>query len=195
MNPIFTLPYSEYAVAMALRKHFKKKDQFSILIPLSRQQKGYDLLLYNNKSKKCVTLQIKSSRNYEHQKTYKGVDVSLKNHLWFNRFKIKKGSADYYIFFAPYLKNKVEGKKLNKDRKISKWYDKLILVFTESEMSKFVKKLKNKTNNKQSNYFSFAFDREEDVHLTRGRGNKNPVKADKYLFDNKIREIFRRLHK
>ena len=49
MEAIFSLPYPEFAIATILQKNFKKKDGFSIQIPLSRQQKGLDLLVYNQR--------------------------------------------------------------------------------------------------------------------------------------------------
>ena len=38
MDPIFTLPYSEYAVAQLLTKHLKKTDGYRIAMPLSRRE-------------------------------------------------------------------------------------------------------------------------------------------------------------
>ena len=59
MEAIFSLPYPEFAIATILQKNFKKKDGFSIQIPLSRQQKGLDLLVYNQKSKKPSQSKLK----------------------------------------------------------------------------------------------------------------------------------------
>ncbi|MEZ4200803.1 MAG: hypothetical protein R3B69_04485 [Candidatus Paceibacterota bacterium] len=41
----FTIPFPEYDIADILQKQFPKKENFSVAIPLSRQQKFYDLLL------------------------------------------------------------------------------------------------------------------------------------------------------
>lgn len=66
MNPIFTLNYPELLVAEYLQKHFVKKAGYSVLVPLSGQQKGYDLALMrrNSHGTKVVTFQVKSSRTY-----------------------------------------------------------------------------------------------------------------------------------
>ncbi len=65
MESIFTLPYPEYVIASLLQKHLKKKQGYSVQIPLSRQQKGIDLLVYNQKTKKAVSIQVKSSRSWQ----------------------------------------------------------------------------------------------------------------------------------
>ena len=62
MNPVLTLPFSEAAVVDELEKYFKKKEGYSILIPSSRQQRGFDLVLLNSKSKKSISLQVKGSQ-------------------------------------------------------------------------------------------------------------------------------------
>jgi len=58
MDAIFTLPYTEYVVATYLQK----KEGYSVQIPLSRQQKGIDLLVCSLQSRKAASIQVKSSR-------------------------------------------------------------------------------------------------------------------------------------
>ena len=60
----FTIPFPEYDIADILQRKFPKKENFSVSIPLSRQQKFYDLLLVNGKNKKILTIQVKSSRTF-----------------------------------------------------------------------------------------------------------------------------------
>jgi len=50
MDGIFTLPYSEVYVAETLNHLFRPKEGYGVFIPSSRQQKGIDLLLYNQKN-------------------------------------------------------------------------------------------------------------------------------------------------
>lgn len=62
MDPVFTLPWTEFSMANALSKSFKKKDGYSLLVPLSREEKGIDLVLLrkdSNGKSKAVTLQVK----------------------------------------------------------------------------------------------------------------------------------------
>ena len=45
MEPILTLPYSEWLVAEQLMKALPASQGYSVYAPLSRQEKGVDLLL------------------------------------------------------------------------------------------------------------------------------------------------------
>jgi hypothetical protein len=94
----FTLPYPEYDIANLLQETFQKKNGFSVSIPLSRQQKGFDLLLVNEKNKKVITIQVKSSRTYLSTKdTYE-----FEFYSWFNVFDIKDNVSDFYFLYMPY---------------------------------------------------------------------------------------------
>jgi hypothetical protein len=42
MEPVITFPYSEFRVAERLADFFKKKAGFSVLLPSSRTEKGFD---------------------------------------------------------------------------------------------------------------------------------------------------------
>jgi hypothetical protein len=65
MDPIFTLQWPEFVVAEKLQKLLPRKDGYSILISLSRQEKGLDLAVLkktdSNKSS-VTTIQVKASR-------------------------------------------------------------------------------------------------------------------------------------
>ena len=45
MEPIVTLPYSEWLVAEQLMKQLPARQGYSVYAPLSRQEKGVDLLV------------------------------------------------------------------------------------------------------------------------------------------------------
>jgi hypothetical protein len=45
MDPIIALPYSEWVVAQQLTKSFPVREGYSVFAPLSRQEKGVDLVL------------------------------------------------------------------------------------------------------------------------------------------------------
>ena len=84
MEGVFTLPYSEYRVANSLNTFFCKKEGYGLFIPMSRQLKGIDLLLFNQKSGKKLTIQIKASRAYIHDPK----KTDTKYGIWFNNFFI-----------------------------------------------------------------------------------------------------------
>jgi len=66
MEPIFTLPYSEYVVAQRLATVLHSAQGFSLHAPLSRQEKGVDLVvtLRTGGLTRAATLQVKASRTY-----------------------------------------------------------------------------------------------------------------------------------
>jgi len=45
MDPVFTLQWPEFVVAHRLQQQLPKKDGYSLLIPLSRQEKAVDLAI------------------------------------------------------------------------------------------------------------------------------------------------------
>jgi hypothetical protein len=45
MEPIFSLPYSEFCVAQQLARLLPAAEGYSLYAPVSRQQKGVDLLI------------------------------------------------------------------------------------------------------------------------------------------------------
>lgn len=90
MNPVFTLNYPELLVAETLQQHFKPKDGYGILVPLSVQQKGYDLALLcrSTSGTKVATLQVKSSRTYRGTPgtSPKSKVRTFAHYMWLNQF-------------------------------------------------------------------------------------------------------------
>lgn len=169
MNPVFTLPYSEYEVANELAQHFKKSKGYSILLPVSRQQKGFDLVLYNSKTKKSLRIQVKSSRTYSGNEPKKKTEnEKFKYYTWFNKFHVKKGISDYYILFGLYSKEVKKGIKLDHSRKPKKWYSFIILALKEKEITNLFKGVKHS--------FGFGFNSEDRIILTRPATHKNITK-------------------
>jgi len=183
MEGVFTLPYSEYEVINKMSKLLKKQEGYSFFIPTSRQQKGVDFVILNQKSKKLLRVQVKSSRSYN------DYNKEQNNYLWFNNFlnKYEKGNADLYVLYGLYPQFK-EGNKVNAKNK--SWRS-IILCFSEKEMFKLLDKVKTKKENKPDKFFSFVFDKPEDVCTNRGFQTK--VKLNKYLLDNYQKNIEKRL--
>lgn len=188
MDAVFTLPYPEYIVATHLQRLLKKKEGYSVQIPLSRQQKGIDLLVYSARSRKAASIQIKSSRAYLGKAPKrKSKRERFNNALWFVNFDYQKGIADFYILFGLYPKSDIIDKRLDKSKKTRKWWDYKILVFTDKEMRKFLRSLLTKRGKKES-FFGFGFNnRSNDIFAT--RGVKSPKSVKEYLIENKIATI------
>jgi hypothetical protein len=67
MDPVFTLQWPEFLVAERLQSLLPKKDGYSVLIPLSRQEKGVDLVIHRRDksgASSVLTIQVKASRTY-----------------------------------------------------------------------------------------------------------------------------------
>jgi hypothetical protein len=190
MDPIISIPFSEAAIVQEFEKHFKKKDGFSILIPSSRQQKGFDLVIMNYKKRKSVLIQVKGSRTYIPKPPKRKSTKRYKNYTWFNAFKVEKGLSDYYVLFGIYV-NISDGDAESTKIKNKNWYDYVILLFTEKEMDKIINSLTQKTTDKPDTSFSFGFDNIKNIMLTRGA--KVPSDYTKYLLSKRIDIIKKKL--
>jgi len=181
MEAVFTLPYPEYVVATTLQNKFKKKDWYSVSIPLSRQQKGVDLFLYNQRNKQTKSIQIKSSRAYHWKEGW-----NYQYYAWFRRFDYGVGTADYYFFFILYPTSSLESKTLNKSKTIKKRWRNKIVVLSDNEMNTLFRDIKTKKWKPES-FFGFWFDEHsDDIFVTRWLDN---ISYKNNLFENKVKEI------
>jgi hypothetical protein len=183
MDPVITLPFSESLVINELEKKLNKRDGYSILIPSTRQQKGFDLLLYNSKTKKSLTIQVKGSRTYNPTPPKDTKIIKYKNYTWFSKFKIEKGLADFYVLFGLFITNPTRNEK-SRSVKRNDWYDHILLLFTESEMINFLGSLKLKTQDKEDTKFSFGFSDKKQIVLT--RGSREHIDYSEKLFHKRI---------
>lgn len=177
----FTIPFPEHDIANILQGKFLKKNNFSIAIPLSRQQKFYDLLLINGASKKSVTIQVKSSRTWPGSRKQE-----YQYYSWLNYFDIKDNYSDFYFVYMTYP---VFDKNL---RPGAKWNRK-ILVFNQKEMVKLLKNVKTKTG-KRERFFSFGFNGTDNkISGARGFAHLKPQDFSKNLFEKKLAEMRKKL--
>lgn len=95
----FSIEYPEYNIAGLLQDDFSKTNNFSVSIPLSRQQKYYDLLLHNANNKKCLAIQVKSSRTYINTNTTDNPN-DYNYYAWLNNFQANTFSDFYFIFIS-----------------------------------------------------------------------------------------------
>ena len=178
MNPIFTIPYSEYKAIDYLSQLFKKKDGYSIFLPVSRQEKGVDFILIKRikKSVKTVTFQVKSSRPYVLKKKVSSGDIYVFG-SWFNVFQISD-ECNYYLLV------------IDSPSAINDKWDSLILLFTNKEMKDFLSSVKTMKQNKPDRQFGFSITSDGKVFLVRGRGKGNkPIDYTKYKFENRQKKV------
>lgn len=181
MDGIFTLPYSEYRVAETLVKLFPKKEGFALFVPTSRQEKGIDLLLFNRAKGKTVTIQVKSSRAYQHDST----KSKNKYGIWLNNFitQCEKGEADFYIIYGlypVYNEKNINAKECWKE---------ILLCYSQKEMLATLNRVRlAKTPEEKDRFFGYEFDSDKKVFSGRGFG---PEREDvsRYLLQAKIPAI------
>lgn len=135
MDPVFTLQWPEFLLANRLQKMFQKSKGFSVLIPTSRQEKGFDLAIirgHRDGSSRVVTIQVKASRSYSQEPPKRKTTKRWRFHTWFNRFNVPK-QADYFLLFGLYAPDAGRTKMVGHH-----WYKDCTLLFTQQEMKKFV---------------------------------------------------------
>jgi hypothetical protein len=158
MEPVLTLPYSEWLVAEHLMKALPARDGYSVYAPLSRQEKGVDLLLTRRAdgASRVATIQVKYSRAYEQRP-----NAQFRFAIWFRSFPVAE-EADFFILAAlyPNITGRGTGNR-------SSWWSPLLLVFSRAEMSEFISSLRTRSGGVERMFY-FGFDTQDRVVLTRG---------------------------
>ncbi len=193
MDQFFTLQFPEFFIADKLQQLLPRKDGYSILIPLSRQEKGIDLAILktpplNNSA--VTTIQVKASRIYLPQAPKRRNTIRYQYYTWFNRFDVPE-RADFIILFGMYPINLDRPGKGSK-----KWYrdHSLSLLFSNSEMHQFFKECKTKAG-KPDRMFGFGFDELSSIILTRGDMDMGETRKDfvEFLLEKRLDDIKRKL--
>jgi len=174
VDNVFSLTYPEYVAAEALAEALPKRD-YSVCIPLSRQQRGFDLLVYNLRNGNAASVQVKSSKSYD---VSRHGDYDLL--LWFKRFKPR--GADFYALVGVYpdhavLKHSLSGKK-------TVWSH-VILLLPRDEASPLLRKIASRDK-----FFYVRFDLDfRRVDLTR------PFESNwkHFLLDRNVESLRRHL--
>jgi hypothetical protein len=187
MDGIFTLPYSEFEIVNKFQESFKRKDGFSVYIPVSRQEKAVDFILSKNKSHKIARFQVKSSRTYIHEAEIKKNGViknpEYKYNLWFNNFieKYEQGSADYYLLFGLYP-------IYTNDSSIdSNFWKSMIVCLSDEKMNETLKNVLTKREKKSDRFYGLSFNHPNQIVGTRGFLN-NPDFSE-YILEKQIENI------
>lgn len=133
MDPVFTLQWPEFVVAHRLQQRLPKKNGYSLLIPLSRQEKGVDLAILKKLggAHRTVTIQIKASRTYPHPPPKRAATRRFLHYTWFRRFDVP-ADADFILLLGMYAPDQGRTKRVT-----AKWYRDCTLLFTRDEMRKF----------------------------------------------------------
>ncbi len=167
MEPIVTLPYSEWLVAQQLMKAFPASQGYSVYAPLSRQEKGVDLLLARrlNGITRAATLQVKYSRAYE-----RPPGAQYRFSTWFRAFPVSE-RADFFVLASlyPRIDGRGSGTK-------SSWWLPMLLLLRRKEIADLMSSLCTRKG-KVDSMFYFGFNKPDCVVLTRGAREHRDVSS------------------
>ena len=156
----FSIAYPEYHIAEILQNDFKKSNHYSVSVPLSRQQKYYDLLLYNASNKKTLSIQVKSSRTYVNRNPKKPSEYNYT--AWLNTFNATK-YCDYYFIYIPFPVFDLKTMAPKATHALH------LLIFSAEEMISIMENRKLTKSGKQDKFLYFSFNMDSpDIFGTRG---------------------------
>jgi hypothetical protein len=185
MDSVFTLPYSEFAIAELFISSFKTSDGYSVFVPASRTEKGVDLVLTRRSEgvTKVVTFQIKSSRTYAGTVPKRKVKQRRYQHYtWLNSFAVPE-QADFVVLFGLYPPDERAGHKTDRS-----WWQSHVLVFSHKEAAALLSKVKTR-GGKPDRMFGFGFDSSDQAYLTRGSETGEHVDYSAHVFPRQIGHI------
>lgn len=163
MEPVFTLPYSEFCVAQQLARHLPASKGYSLYAPVSRQQPGVDLVLARRRGNRVrvACIQVKSSRTYSRPSATPRTKRPFRYDTWFNNFECP-AQADFFCLVALY-----PAVDLARRRELGTWWAPQILLFTQSEMRRLLRNVKT-VGGKRDRMFGFGFNEAGESIQTRG---------------------------
>jgi hypothetical protein len=179
MDPVFTIPYPEFAVASQLSRHMPASKGYAIFVPASRQQKGVDLLVTHREGgvTRAMSVQVKSSRTYSRERVSR-----FRYYTWYNNFEAPP-EADFIFLVALYPND--ERKRV---RTIESWWSQLVMVFSHSEMVKFLASVKTRGGDRDK-MFGFGFDSPARIEQTRGDQHRMYLDYTSYLLEERIEKL------
>jgi hypothetical protein len=158
-----------------------KKEGYSLLVPLSRQETGIDLAILKKQggAHRTLTMQIKASRSFPGSQPKRETTLRFLHYTWFNRFQVPE-DADFILLVGMYAPD------TGRTRRVSaKWYQDCTLLFTRQEMSNFMNSCLT-VGGKPDGMFGFGFDAPTKVILTRGDQQRRLEDYSKYLLDARM---------
>jgi hypothetical protein len=180
MEPVFTLPYSEYSVAQKLATVLPASHGYSLFAPLSRQQKGVDLIVVFRRGgvSRAASIQVKASRTYS-DRARSARSQRFQYYTWFNNFELPS-EADFIALVAIYPTDDAR-----RSRAQASWWAPVVLLFTHAEMRRFLRSVKTRGGARDP-MFGFGFDDEKAIFETRGDRRGRRLDFSPHLLDVKV---------
>jgi hypothetical protein len=189
MDPVFTLPWPEFHLAERLRAKFPKIAGYSIMIPLSRQEKGIDLAILKQHptGSRVATFQVKASRTWiseESQIARRGQTHRrvFRFTMRFNNFALPE-EADFFLLSGMYAPDPFRTLRVN-----ARWYRDCTLLFTKMEMREFLADCRTRRGRPDCMFY-FGFDNPDAVFQTRGVQNGSQKDHSEFVLDQRINLI------
>jgi hypothetical protein len=163
MEPIFSLPYSEFCVAQQLSRLLPSAKGYSLYAPVSRQQPGVDLVIARRRGRRVrvACIQVKSSRTYSRPTATIRTKKPFRYYTWFNNFDCPP-EADFFCLVALYPAVDAAQK-----RELGTWWAPQVLLFSQSEMRRFLRQVRT-VGGRRDRMFGCGFDRPDQAFQTRG---------------------------
>lgn len=181
MEPVFTLPYSEFCVAQQLARHLPASKGYSLYVPISRQQPGVDLVLARRRGNRVrvACIQVKSSRLYSRLPATPRTKRPFRYYTWFNNFDCPP-QADFFCLVSLYpAVNEAQR------RDLGTWWAPQILLFTQSEMGRFLRSVKTVAGTRDR-MFGFGFDEARESFQTRGDSKRRYRSFADHLLERRL---------
>ena len=182
MDPVFTLQWTEYLAAEELARHFSKKDDYTVLIPASRQEKGIDLALVKkrgNGESRVALIQVKASRTYAPDPPKREATIWFQNYTWFNRFE-PSPHADFFLLVGLYPPDASRTKRVGRS-----WYQTCMLLFTLVEMKELIDHCLN-VGGGADGKFGFGFNTVDKIVQTRGDQQRRAIEFTHHLLHKRV---------
>jgi hypothetical protein len=153
-------------------------------VPLSRQEKGVDLILAERVRGRTRTaaIQVKSSRTYSRRGPRTRATRPFSYYTWFNRFDTPS-NADFVLLVAVYPSDVARS-----SRKLATWWSPLVMVFSTEEMRSFLKSVRT-VGGKPDRQFGFGFDLPSAVFQTRGDQRREYQDFSSHILEKRARRI------
>lgn len=181
MEPVFSLPYSEFCVAQQLAKLFPASRGYSLYAPVSRQEPGVDLVLARRRGRRVrvACIQVKSSRTYSRRSATGRTKRPFRYYTWFNTFECPP-QADFFCLVALY-----PAVDAAQRRELGTWWSPQILLFTQTEMRRFIRSVRT-VGGKPDRMFGFGFDHAHESFQTRGDSKRRHRPFSKHLLPQRL---------
>lgn len=186
MEPVFSLPYSEFCVAQQLSRLLPGAKGYSLYAPVSRQQPGVDLMIARRHARRVrvACIQVKSSRTYSRPTATPRTKKPFRYYTWFNNFDCPP-EADFFCLVALYPAVDAAQK-----RELGTWWAPQVLLFSQSEMRQFLRRVRT-VGGRRDRMFGFGFDRPDHAFQTRGDSARRFIDFSHHLLPRRLGMLHR----